>query len=102
MYRDTARRYEISLLRVNFTSSIYIHNFLLVFLILQLLLSTSPSCDSGGMVGPSHLATVRPLGLLFFHALCTYFHVQSPLLSFAVSFSYYILAVPLRKCLGKH
>ena len=40
---------------------------------------------------------------LFFRLRCTSLHIHSLfLLSFSVSLSYFNLAVPMRKCLGKH
>ena len=43
------------------------------------------------------------VGTSFIRARCTFFHTHASLLSvFAVSLSYFMLAVPMRECLGKH
>ena len=46
----------------------------------------------------------KAVGTSFIRARCTFFSILTPLFcpSSSVSLSYFILAVPMRECLGKH
>ena len=60
--------------------------------------TASRSSAHGGTVSPNYSYAI---GSQFFRARCTSFHIHSSYI-LPLCLSYFILAVPMRKCSGKH